>query len=62
MSLMQFVRCIMDQVIGYDRGAAVREKEHTTQQIDESIEARQQALEAIERVGLRRPGPLREEE
>jgi hypothetical protein len=59
---MQVVRGIVDQVIGYDRGTAIREKEYTKQQIIEAVEARQQALEAIEKVGLRRPGPLREKE
>jgi ABC-type polar amino acid transport system ATPase subunit len=59
---MQFVRDIMDQVIGYDRGAAMRGRKHTARQIAEATEARQQALEAIEKVGLRRPGPLRDTE
>jgi hypothetical protein len=59
---MQIVRCIMDQVTGYDRDATARDKEQADQRVSESIEARQQALEAIEKVGLRRPGPLREVE
>jgi hypothetical protein len=59
---MQFVRCIMDQVTGYDRVAAAQRQDVANRNVAEAQEARQQALEAIEKLGLRRPGQLRETE